>query len=74
MERDEMEKYVDNAMSTVGIQLGAVEKILRSEINSAKVWGIAALIGGQTLAGLVAAYVGPRNAAHAAMQAVNFLF
>lgn len=49
---------------------------LRSEfdakLGSLRAWGIAALIGGQVVAGLVTAYVGPSNAAHAAMSAAHY--
>jgi len=71
-------------VTSAGVQIGAVERILteklRSEIKSVKVWGAAALIGGQMVSGLVAAFVGPqrtldisRNTLHAVGQLLGLV-
>lgn len=47
----------NSGLTTVGVQLGAVEKTLTERLSSIKAWGVAALIGGQGLAGVFAHYL-----------------
>lgn len=79
--RDEFASGLDNVktevgarIDTTGVQIGAVEAILTEKLKGVKVWGALALVGGQVVAGLVAAFVGPQrtvNGATAAARAVG---
>jgi hypothetical protein len=60
-------------LNTAGVQIGAVEKTVVEKIKSLKAWGIAALVGGQTLAGLIAAYGPPRPVSNAVAAAVRLV-
>lgn len=44
-----------------------------AKLGSLRAWGIAALIGGQVVAGLITAYVGPVKAAHTALAVARLL-
>lgn len=59
-------------LTTAGVQIGAVEATLKERLSSLKAWGIAALVGGQVLAGLLTSYA-PRQTADAASAVVGFL-
>jgi hypothetical protein len=48
----------------------ALREEMNAKIGSVKAWGIAALVGGQAVAGALAAYVGPSHAYHATAGAV----
>ncbi len=50
-----------SALTTVQVQIGATEKSLLDKIGSLKAWGVAGLIGGQTLAGVAASYLAPHQ-------------
>lgn len=58
-------------LTTAGVQIGAVEKTLVAKLGSLKAWGIAALVGGQVGAGLLAGLVGPQKVTAAAAAAIR---
>lgn len=70
-------------LTTAGVQIGAAEATLRMEISSTreffkaqvsslKLWGALVLVSGQTLGGIVAAYLHPSAAATAAHAVFHF--
>lgn len=52
----------------------ALREEFNAKMGSLKAWGIAALVGGQLVAGVLAAYVGPGKAASTAAHAIGLLF
>lgn len=52
-------------LTTAGVQIGAVEKTLLEKINGVKVWGVAGLVGGQTVAAFLTKYGPPEPVAQA---------
>lgn len=54
-------------------EIGRIEAVLNARLGNLKAWGIAALVGGQAAAGLLAAAVGPHKAAQAAIQIIRSL-
>ena len=52
---DHLRKEFVSGLTTAGVQLGAVEKTLDAKLSSLRAWGVAALVGGQTLAGIASA-------------------
>lgn len=70
--RDEFKSEIGRVEAVLGTQIGAVEKTINSKLGSLRAWGVAALIGGQAVAGLLAALVGPKQAAHAAAHVLHY--
>lgn len=76
--RDEFHRGLDGVrsefraeISAAGVQIGALEAILTEKLKGVKVWGALALVGGQVVAGLVAAFVGPQRAVDGAAGAAR---
>jgi predicted alpha/beta-hydrolase family hydrolase len=53
--------------------LKTLETVFNAKLSSLRAWGVAALIGGQALAGLIGAIVAPERAAEVATLAVRHL-
>lgn len=62
------------ALTTVQVQVGAAEKTLSQKISSAKAWGIASLVGGQTIAAAVGAYFGPSHVVQTGARVLHHIF
>jgi hypothetical protein len=71
--RDEFKSEIGRIEGVLGTQIGAVEKTLTMKLGNLRAWGIAALVGGQAAAGLLAALVGPGRTANVALQAIHHL-
>lgn len=70
--RDEFKSEIGRVEAVLGTQIGAVEHTLKEKLSSLKAWGVAALVGGQAIAGLLASLVGPQKAAHAAAHVLHY--
>lgn len=70
--RDEFKSEIGRVEAVLGTQIGAVEKTLNAKLGNLRAWGIAALVGGQAAAGVLAAVV-PHQAAHTAMHILHYL-
>jgi hypothetical protein len=68
-----VESGVDRIEAVLGTQIGAVERMLNAKLSKLQAWGIAALVGGQAVAGMLASLLAPRQAAHAALHFLHFL-
>lgn len=67
---------VNAGITAAGIQIGAVEKTLVEKLRGVKVWGAAAIIGGQSLAALISSAVGgptPTQTAKTAVAVIRHL-
>lgn len=71
--RDEFKSEIGRVEAVLGTQIGAVEKTLNAKLGNLRAWGVAALVGGQAAAGLLAALVGPSRTAHVAVSLIHFL-
>jgi hypothetical protein len=70
--RGEFKSEITRVEAVLGIQIGAVEKSVKERLSSMKAWGIAALVGGQAAAGVLAAIV-PHKVADTAMHILHYL-
>jgi hypothetical protein len=70
--RDEFKSEIGRVEGVLGTQIGAVEKTLNAKLGNLKAWGIAALVGGQAMAGVLAAII-PHQLAHTAHTALHVL-
>lgn len=58
---ESLRKELTAGLTTAGVQIGAVEKTLTEKLSSLRAWGVAALVGGQALAGLASAVISARG-------------
>ena len=74
---DSLRTEITAGLTTAGVQIGAVEKTLNAKLSSLRAWGVAALVGGQTLAGLAGALIlktgDPAAPAKVALEALSKL-
>lgn len=70
---ESVRREVASELTTTAVQIGAVEKVLAARIGGLKAWGVAALLGGQATAGLIAAIVTHTSPSAATRAAVGLL-
>lgn len=71
--RDEFKSEIGRVEAVLSTQIGAVEHTVTAKLGSVKAWGIAALVGGQALAGVLSAVFGPGTVAHTAAHVIHYL-
>lgn len=71
--RDEFKSEIGRVEAVLGTQIGAVERTLNAKLSKLQAWSVAALVGGQALAGTLAAVFGPAHAIHTAAQLLHLL-
>lgn len=71
---ENVRREVNQGLTTAGVQLGAVEKTLAEKIHSLRLWGALALVGGQSVAAVIAGYAHPIQAVHTAAAALGLPF
>lgn len=71
--KEELRREIAQNVTTMGVQIGAVEKILTAKLVAMRWQMAAALVGGQALAGLVAAAVTKTTPAEAGRAAAAVL-